>query len=201
MLEENVDRVKSIAADLRDAFCDLEAAKYGRDGVRLARKQKPRPGPQSPANDEAVSLWCELSENLAELVRDLRDGIEPGRRLPADPLVLCDWLGFNAAMVAEIDWLDDLYVELCGMVRAIDRKVGRIGPRPVPVVEPRQWGPAICQRLAGMGHRVTPTTLRKWAERSASTPAVISVEMVDGKAKYLLTEVLSYVVWRESKVA
>lgn len=190
------------AENLQAAFLDLDAAKFAHSFIRPERKQRPTPGPQTPGDARAVHLGVDITIWLGEIAKDIRNHIEPSRALVDESGVsLCRWIQFNAALIAELDWADDVADALLDYTRRIDRFLG--GPPTVDLnrPEPRQYAPAICQRLSSMGYRVNPETLRQWVARSSTTPHPISVEILRGKSRYLLTEILDYLTWRESKKA
>ncbi|MBC3178130.1 hypothetical protein [Corynebacterium lujinxingii] len=183
-------RLRTAADDLTRALVLLAACKTTSGGTRTERIMRATPGPAAPGNPRAIHLAVELDGFLHELCADLRDQIEPGRVLEADGIMLTRWIGFNAHVIAAtIDWTDDLVDALAGYT-ARARRVTGTAPRQPPKIEPRQTAAAICQRLASMGHRVTPEQLTLWHHRSAGA---VSVEKRGQRNLYLLTEVLDWI--------
>lgn len=189
-IDADARQLQRAADDLTRALVLLHACKTTRGSIRSERIMRATPGPAAPGNARAIHLSVELDGFLHEICRDLRDQIEPGRVLESDGVALTRWLSFNAHVIAAtIDWTDDLIDALVGYTTRA-RRVAGYDPRQPPAVEPRQTAAAICQRLASMGHRVTPEQLTLWHHRSAGA---VSVEKRGQRNLYLLTEVLEWI--------
>lgn len=182
--------LQTAAASLAHALGLLEACKTTRGAIRSERIMRSTPGPSLPGNPRAILAAVDIDDALYELCCDLRDDVDPGRALTTDGARLCVWLSSNAAAIAAtIDWVDDLLVELHGLTRRARRVVG-YRETDTPAAEPRQYAPAICQRLAALGYRATPSLLPVWSHRAGEA---ITVEKRHGKNTYLLSEVLAWV--------
>ena len=188
------NRLRRTARRLRAGLLNLDEMKTGRGQVRSERVMRATPGPAAPGNARAIHLSIELDGFLDELCKDLRNQVEPGRVLPEDGPGLCEWIAFNAYPIAEtIDWTDDLIDALDGYVARVHRVTGSDEPDHRPH-EPRQFAPAICQRLAALGYSATPENLQLWHHRSAGA---VSVRKREGKNLYLLSEVLAWITRKQ----
>lgn len=191
-------RIHTRAADLKQALITLDILKMEGGHTRTERLQQPHPGPSAPARDDPMHLKLDIEWCLHEICTDARTTIDTHRSLYRDGPALCDWIMYQANILAHLEWAHDFADSLEHFLHLARKCIG-IEPAQPPHVEPRQYAPAICQRLAGMGHRVTPDTLRAWASRSHTTPAIITTEQKGTKNTYLLTEVLDFIQWRNDQ--
>lgn len=199
MTTDNARRIQDVARRLADSFAALASARFTRNTIRTERKMRPQPGPQTPGNGHAVTMMVTESTHLATIIRTIRT--TGGEYLGTEPARLTRWLHTNATTVAQDPNILDILADLDGIGERINTYLYGPPTTDLTAPEPRQYAATIAQRLATMGHRISPDTLRQWAHRSASTPTPITVELWNGKSRYLLTEVLAYIQWRASKTS
>lgn len=191
--------------DLRDAYHNLDAAKYTPRRVRTSRRMQPRPGPRSPMPDQDWALNLETS-----LLWETRDDTVPGGLLvmthdalahtdagdqhiqPTTGAMCCAHLWRNAGEVcwkhpAAQELLELLEEQTAYIVRKLRARYPE--PRPLPKAEPRHNATTIVRLLGQKGHRITPQHLTTWAARGHITTA----HTTTGATGYLLTEVLDWV--------
>lgn len=193
--------LRDLADELRHLYRELDALKYAPPAPREARVMKPRPGPSTPGNWLAMALDRDMTADLFEMVRDAANHVDPTAVIHHHGQWLCEWIKLKSFYIAaDFPAALELHELMTDQARRLNKRLhppgtDQVANRP----EPRQYAPAICQRLAGMGHRVTPDTLRAWASRSSDTPATITTEQRGTKNTYLLTEVLDFIRWRSDQ--
>lgn len=93
--------IRDTARDLADLYRELDAQKYAPPAPRETRVMKPRPGPSSPGNWFAMCLDADLTVDLAEMVRDAANYIEPATIVRLDGTWLCEWIRLKAFYICE----------------------------------------------------------------------------------------------------
>lgn len=181
--------LQSAATNLEGALLHLEALKFSRGAVHDTRVMQSRPGPAAPGFAPAIHAAVDVELMLFEVCSDARNHIDPARSLSPNGIALCRWIRFNAYALAELEWSGDLIDALRDYADQLTRILGPAGPIQ-PRHEPRQFAPAVCQRLATIGVTATPDLLRQWAARSNGA---ITTEQRDGKNTYLVSEIIAHI--------
>ena len=156
-------------------------------------------GPSTPGGS-ALTLWVDSSRSLYRACVIAADLVaEPTRPVPTSPVTCCHWAvahaeTFAAHPVVARDLaivFDHISVVVGKYMDSLFGSERRLGD------EPRQLAAVVCQRLARAGYTCSPTTLRQWVVRSTDTPAPITTVVVEGQARYLISEVIKYIQWRD----
>ena len=92
--------LRDAARDLATLYRELDAQKYAPPSPRETRVMKPRPGPSTPGNWFAMCLDADLTVDLAEMVRDAANHIEPATIVRLDGAWLCEWIRLKAYYIA-----------------------------------------------------------------------------------------------------
>lgn len=186
--------IRDAAGALRRLYAELSEALLNPLQPRGERVMRPRPGSQTPAPIYLFSLDEELSSRLHEVVRDAANPIEPGRMFSRDGEELAAWIRFNAAAVSELDFAEDVFLEMTDQARRIERVVAPAAPADlVSRPEPYQLPAVIIQRLASAGRSMSRDALRKHVERSQGTAFAIEKKVrADGEVAYRMSEILAW---------
>lgn len=187
--------LRDAAKDLLGLYVQLDRAKYAANQPKGERVMRAAPGPRPPAPDAIISLDEELVSRLFEMVSEVRNHIRPSLILTKYGPRLCSFVAFNAQAISELDVAPDLLEEIHDQAHQINKRINppdtaEVANRP----EPRQDATHITRRLITRGRTATTDQVRKWAERGHIT----RVERADGKATYLMSEVLKYLESRDA---
>lgn len=181
-----------LAKNLYHLYRELDRHKQEKaQAPRGERVLKPAPGPRDPGNGWAISLEAELSADLFEMTRDALN--HTSRRthiLSQHGYRCCAVIRTNSMEIVEqFPAVEDLEELMHDQVKTL---IHELQPKDIDQVinrpEPRQRAEVILQRLARMGHSISPTTLRTWASKGH-----ITTELRDNRGTYLMTEVLAWV--------
>lgn len=186
--ETNTRQLEITARELAEALIVLNEMKSSQGSVRSERPMRARPRSTAPGNAGAIHAAIDIDLRLRRLMRDVRR--VTGMSCGDDGVGIANWICNNAQRLSEgCDQVDTLVSELSECTRMARRAGGYEPETTIAKPEPRQYAPAICQRLAVLGYRATPERLQLWRHRSGGAITVIKRQ---GKSLYLLSEVLAY---------
>ncbi|MGJ4082033.1 hypothetical protein ACN4DI_01870 [Corynebacterium macclintockiae] len=156
------------------------AARTSQTGVRHTTT-----GPSSPTNDTQLTYLTETQTRLRELATNTSEDLH--LLIPHNTQVGNYWAAWfyrHHTQLQDLTWYTDLTEELTDLEAELRHHIHPQDPN--LHIEQRQSARSICARLANMGHRIQPATIRQWHKRGKIT----AVERADGTNGYLLSEVL-----------
>lgn len=185
--------LRRAAKDLAHLYSELGEAMFAKAKPPEIQVMKPGFGPRPPAPDHIISLDAELSSRLFEMCRECCNHVSPTRILTKDGQRLSAFIAYHAQRISELDVAADLLEEMQDQIQQLKQKlqprdIDRVANRP----EPRHISGIIIDRLSHKGHKVTQAQLRQWVHRGH----ISNHPREDGRASYLMTEILSYLYSR-----
>lgn len=182
-------------------FLELDQAKVPSGGGNTESKIRSQAGPRDPANVKAISDDAEITVELRSWCRAYRDVL----RTTASPLPdkeeggrpLARWVATHAFYIAEQVDADSFHEEIRRWIKQVEKIVGQ-GPEIKDIAarpEVQQSSKAIIAKLNTRGFTgISPRHLHDWTARGN----IRAYRRHDGTNGYLLTEVLEYLIARQS---
>lgn len=185
MTESLAPTLRRLATHLHHLQTEVWEARYhcartSQTGVRANTT-----GPSSPTNDTQLTYLTETQTRLRELCTNISEDLTiPIPQTAAVGNFWAAWLYRHHPNLQHLTWYTDLTEELTDLEAELRHHIHPQDPN--LHIEQRQSARSICARLANMGHRIQPATIRQWHKRGKIT----AVERADGTNGYLLSEVL-----------
>ena len=192
--EMTTRQLEIAARELAEALIVLNEMKSSQGRVRSERPMRMRARSTAPGNAGAIHTAIDIDLRPRRLMTDVRRDTGMSCGVTDDGVGIAGWICNNAERLSErlsqgCSQVDTLVSELSECTRMARRAGGYEPETTLAKPEPRQYAPAICQRLAVLGYRATPELLQLWRHRSGGA---ITVTKRQGKSLYLLSEVLAY---------
>lgn len=188
--EMTTRQLEITARELAEALIVLNEMKSSKGRVRSERPMRVRARSTAPGNAGAIHTAIDIDLRLRRLMTDVRRDTGMSCGVTDDGVGIASWICNNAQRLSQgCSQVDTLVSELSECTRMARRAGGYEPETTIAKPEPRQYAPAICQRLAVLGYRATPELLQLWRYRSGGA---ITVTKRQGKSLYLLSEVLAY---------
>lgn len=178
--------IRDTARDLAGLYRELDEAKYAPPAPRETRVMKPRPGPSSPGNWFAMCLDADLTVDLAEMVRDAANHIEPATIVRLDGAWLCEWIRLKAFYICEdFPAAVELHDLMQDQARRLNRRLHPPGSDTPANLDPYLTAGSIQRTLTARGLECPEGTIRRWA----SEGHVTTRKRDDGRTLYRLRDV------------
>lgn len=176
-----------IAHQLRSLHTILDSMKTSSPPPSQAGGRTPA-GSKPPGNSFFIELSVDHAQRLFELARDAANVVSPARTFSIDVHELCKWFEFQAFGCMELEWADDLFEEVRGMLWQLKT---RLFPddRGRRCVEPWVSARTLGIRLSTLGIHVPPPTLATWVARGK----VGCQHSDDGGRLYQVSDVLRHI--------
>lgn len=181
-------------------FLELDQAKIPSGGGNTESKIHSQKGPRDPANVGAISDDIEIFADLRRWCRMFYEEIPTASKLPDKEeggRPLARWVATHAFYIAEQIDADSFHEEIRRWVKQIEKIVGQ-GPEVKDIAarpEVQQSSKAIIAKLNTRGFTgISPRQLHDWTARGN----IRAYPRQDGTNGYLLTEVLEYLIARQS---
>ncbi|WP_053544937.1 hypothetical protein [Corynebacterium deserti] len=181
-------------------FLELDQAKIPSGGGNTESKIRSQAGPRDPANVKAISDDAEITADLRSWCLRFAEEIASRSPLPkktAGGRPLARWVATHAFYIAEQIDADSFHEEIRRWIKQIEKIVGQ-GPEIKDIAarpEVQQSSKAIIAKLNTRGFTgISPRQLHDWTARGN----IRAYPRHDGTNGYLLTEVLEYLIARQS---
>lgn len=179
--------IHTTAQQLATLYQELDRAKYEHTPTRLERKMAPTFNSVPPAPIWTLSDDAHFTTYLTEYVQDAARYTTTKPTSITNGQTMCAWIQTEANTIATLDVAPLLMTEMTNQIKELNTRLARTRPpQPISIAEHRQTARSITHRLAQMGHKLEPATLRQWAKRGKVTV----VTNTQGHNTYLLTEIL-----------